>query len=139
LETLLIDVDIQISDALAAAIDAMPPLKAVNGVVPLTFLVTEWGKPHSKKGLGNDFAGWVKAAGLPDQCRLHGLKKGGMRRGAEARLSTHELMAKSGHVTLAEVQRYTDAANKKMLADSGAEKEREARAKTPKLITKQPR
>jgi len=22
-------------------------------MLPLTFLVTEWGKPHSKKGLGN--------------------------------------------------------------------------------------
>jgi len=54
-----------------------------------------------------------------------------MRRGAEAKLTTHELMAMSGHKSLAEVQRYTEAANKKLLADSGAEKEREAR---PKLI-----
>jgi hypothetical protein len=58
-----------------------------------------------------------------------------MRRGAEADLTTHELMGRSGHKSLAEVQRYTDAANKRTLADSGAEKLRAAAAKGPKLIT----
>jgi hypothetical protein len=42
-----------------------------------------------------------------------------MRRRAEAGNTTHELMAFSGHRTLSEVQRYTDDANKKRLADSG--------------------
>ncbi|UPK05216.1 site-specific integrase [Bradyrhizobium sp. 170] len=105
-------------------------------VIPLTFLHnTIDGSMRSKKVLGNDFAGWVKAAGLPDKCRIHSLKKGGMRRGAEARLTTRELMAKSGHKSYAEVQRYTDAADQLLLADSGAKKEREAREKRPKLIT----
>ncbi|MGY2982664.1 tyrosine-type recombinase/integrase [Bradyrhizobium sp. USDA 4508] len=130
------DVDIPMSDELAAAIDAMPIPTAIDGVVPLTYLHTERGKMRSKKALGNDFAGWVKAAGLPDECRMHGLKKGGMRRGAEAGLTTHELMGRSGHKSLAEVQRYTDAANKRKLADSGAEKLKAAAAKGPKLITK---
>jgi integrase len=131
------DVDIPMSDALAEAIDAMPRLTSINGVVPLTFLHTERGKTRSKKALGNDFAGWVKMAGLPDQCRLHGLKKGGMRRGAEAGLTTHELMGQSGHKSLAEVERYTKAADQKKLADSGAAKLRAAAAKGPKLITDQ--
>jgi integrase len=131
------DVDIPMSDALAAAIDAMPPPTPVNGIVPLTFLHTERGKMRSKKALGNDFAGWVKLAGLPDRCRMHGLKKGGMRQRAEARNTTHELMAASGHKSLSEVQRYTEAANKKKLADSGAAKMAEIAAKGPKLITDQ--
>ena len=131
------DVDIPISDVLAAAIDAMPKPHPVNGVLPLTFLFTAYGKPRSKKALGNDFAGWAKQAGLPDECRLHGLKKGGMRRRAEARNTTHELMAFSGHKTLAEVQRYTEAANTKRLADSGAAKMREAQAAAPKRVTDQ--
>lgn len=131
------DVDIPMSDALAAAIDAMPLPTPINGIVPLTFLHTERGKMRSKKALGNDFAGWVKLAGLPDQCRLHGLKKGGMRRGAEAGLTSHELMGQSGHKSLAEVERYTKAANKRKLADSGAAKLRAAAAKGPKLITDQ--
>jgi hypothetical protein len=57
-------------------------------------------------------------AGLPAHCRLHGLKKSGMRRGAEKGTTAHELMAFSGHKTLTEVQRYTNAADRKRLAES---------------------
>ena len=95
----------------------------------LTYIVTAYGKPRSKYGLGNDFAEWARAAGLADHCRLHGLKKGGMRRRAEAGNTAHELMAFSGHKTLAEVQRYTEEANYKRLADSGAAKMRAAQNK----------
>ena len=131
------DVEIPMSDMLAAAIDAMPKPQAYKGVLPLTFVYTEYGKPHSKKGLGNDFARWVKEAGLPDRCRLHGLKKGGMRQRAEAGNTTHELMATSGHKTLAEVERYTKEADKKRLAKSGAAKMRAAQAHRPALLTDQ--
>jgi hypothetical protein len=51
------DVDIPMSDTLAAAIDAMPLPAPINGIVPLTFLHTERGKMRSKKALGNDFGG----------------------------------------------------------------------------------
>ena len=105
------DVDIPMSAELQAACDAMPKAH-------LTFIVTTAGKPRSKYGLGNDFAKWATQAGLPARCRLHGLKKGGMRRAAEAGATAHELMAGSGHKTLSEVQRYTDAANRMKLADS---------------------
>src|SRR4051812_23511569 len=70
------DVSIPISLELQAACDAMPKEH-------LTYIVTAHGKPRSKYGLGNDFAKWVTEAGLPKRCRLHGLKKGGMRRLAE--------------------------------------------------------
>ena len=103
--------------ALQAACDAMPKAH-------LTYIVTAYGQPRSKYGLGNDFAKWATEAGLPARCRLHGLKKGGMRRLAEAQLTTHELMAISGHRTLSEVQRYTDQADRKRLADSGMAKVR---------------
>jgi hypothetical protein len=59
---------------------------------------------------------------LPARCRLHGLKKGGMRRAADAGMSTHELKAISGHKTLPEVQRYTKGADQKRLAESGMAK-----------------
>src|SRR5262249_262218 len=71
------DVDIPISPELQAACDAMPKSH-------LTYIVTVYGKPRSKYGLGNDFAKWATAAGLPARCRLHGLKKSAMRRLAEA-------------------------------------------------------
>ena len=112
------DVDIPISPELEAACDAMPKAH-------LTYIVTAYGKPRSKYGLGNDFAKWATEAGLPALCRLHGLKKGGMRRRAEAGNTPHELMAFSGHRTISQVQHYTEAADKRRLADSGAAKMRE--------------
>ena len=109
------DVDMLMSPQLQAACDAMPKAH-------LTYIVSAYGKPRSKYGLGNDFAKWVTEAGLPARCRMHGLKKGGMRRLAEAGGTAHELMAISGHKTLTEVQRYTKDADRKKLADSGMAK-----------------
>ena len=48
-----------------------------------------------------------------------GLRRQGCGVRAEAGNTAHELMAFSGHKTLTEVQRYTEAADKKRLADSG--------------------
>jgi integrase len=109
------DVDIPMTPELQAACDAMPKAH-------LTYIVTAYGKPRSKYGLGNDFAKWATEAGLPKRCRLHGLKKGGMRRLAEAGNTSHELMAISGHKTLTEVERYTKDADRKRLATSGMAK-----------------
>jgi len=109
------DVEIPLTPELQAACDAMPKGH-------LTYIVTAYGKPRSVAGLGNDFAKWATKAGLPARCRLHGLKKGGMRRLAEAELTTHELMGISGHKTLSEVQRYTYEAEKKKLARTGIAK-----------------
>jgi integrase len=111
------DVEIEIAPELQAAIDAMPKDN-------MTFIITTGGKPRSRFGLGNDFAGWAKEAGLPDRCRLHGLKKAGMRRAAEDGATAHELMAHSGHRTLSEVQRYTTAVNNRKLAVSLSAKRR---------------
>jgi integrase len=109
------DVEIPMSAELLAACEAMPKSH-------LTYIVTAYGKPRSKFGLGNDFAQWATEAGLPSRCRLHGLKKAGMTRRANAGYTAHELMAFSGHKTLSEVQRYTNAADKKRLAASGMAK-----------------
>ncbi len=113
------DVRIPISPELQAACDAMPKEH-------LTYIVTAHGKPRSKYGLGNDFAKWATEAGLPARCRLHGLKKSGMRRLAEDGATTHELMAMSGHLTLSEVQRYTADADRERLADQLMAKRRRA-------------
>ena len=111
------DVDIPVTPDLMAAIDSMPRAH-------LTFIVTAYGKPRSKFGLGTDFAKWATDAGLPAHCRLHGLKKAGMTRLANDGATTHELMAVSGHKTLAEVERYTQEANDKLLATSAMAKRR---------------
>ena len=57
------DVEIPMSDMLAAAIDAMPKPQAYKGVLPLTFVYTEYGKPHSKKGLRQRFCAVGKGSG----------------------------------------------------------------------------
>ena len=116
------DVNFPISRELQAACDAMPKSH-------LTYIVTAHGKPRSKNGLGNDFAKWVTEAGLPARCRLHGLKKGGMRRLAEDGATTHELMAVSGHLSLSEVQRYTADADRERLADQVMAKKRQSETK----------
>jgi integrase len=102
------DVDVPVSPELMAAIDAMPKKH-------LTFIVSATGKSRSKFGIAADFVKWARAAGLPDHCRMHGLKKAGMARHANAGDSTHKLMALSGHKTLSMVQLYTRAFDKKKL------------------------
>jgi hypothetical protein len=59
----------------------------------LTFLHTQKGTPRWAKALGGDFRSWCDAAGLPKHCSLHGLRKGGARRLAEAGASAREIMA----------------------------------------------
>jgi integrase len=122
------DVNILVSPELQAACDAMPKAH-------LTFITTKDGKPRSKVGLGNDFAKWVTAAGLPKHCRLHGLKKGGMSRLAVDGATTHELMAVSGHRTLSEVQRYTDAVDRERLAGTAMAKKRTPGAREQNEVT----
>jgi len=107
---------IPLTDELRAAIDAMGPAKH------LTYLHTQAGAARSAKALGGDFRQWCDAAGLPKCCALHGLRKGGARRLAEAGASGKEIMSITGHKTLAEVQRYVDAADKAKLAEQAIAK-----------------
>lgn len=119
------DVVIPITPELRAAIDACP-------TTHLTYLYTRGGAPRSAKALGGDFRRWCDLAGLPKFCSLHGLRKGGARRLAEASATPHEIMAVTGHKTLSEVERYTREVDHKKLARSamkkklGAEHERQS-------------
>jgi Phage integrase family len=112
------EVNLLLSDELRAAIEAMP--KANH----LLFVAKVDGSPMTPNWLSKCFAEWAIEAGLPARCRMHGLKKGGMRRDAEDGFTAHELMAKSGHKTLSEVQRYTEAVDNQRLVDSGHAKRR---------------
>ena len=81
------------------------------------FLATAYGKSRSPDGLGNLMREWCDLAGLAE-CSAHGLRKACARRLAEAGATAHEIMAVTGHKTLAEVQRYTETAMREGLADS---------------------
>ena len=112
------DVNLLLSDELRAAIEAMPKTNH------LLFVAKVDGGPMTPNWLSKCFAEWAIEAGLHARCRMHGLKKGGMRRDAEDGFTAHELMAKSGHKTLSEVQRYTKAVDNQRLVDSGHAKRR---------------
>lgn len=64
----------------------------------------------------------VKAAGLPERCVPHGLRKAAMRRLAEHGASSKELQSMSGHRTLKEVERYTAKADQAMLSKAAMAK-----------------
>jgi hypothetical protein len=118
-----VDVSFPVSAELQAAIDAMPNTNQS------TFLHTLAGEPRSAKSLGGDFREWCDKAGLPEHCSMHGLRKGCLRILAEAGCNILELQSRSGHLTLSELQKYIDKADKRFAADRAAEKVIEHKAK----------
>lgn len=86
-----------------------------------TFLQTRSGVARSPNGLGNMMRAACDTAGL-SQCSSHGLRKACARRLAEAGATPNEISAVTGHATLAEVERYTRAADRSGMADAGFEK-----------------
>jgi hypothetical protein len=89
-----VKVETPIPETLLAAIEACP-----SAPESLTFLTNEWGQPFSKKGFNDWFRKQVAAAGLPDTCVPHGLRKAGCRIMAESDCTAHEIMSVSGHST----------------------------------------
>jgi len=102
---------------LAAAINALPSTNE------LTFLLTAHGRPFaSAAAFGNRFADRCRQAGLkPVVCddgkvrdyRFHGLRKAACAQLAEAGATAPEIMTISGHVILAEAQKYVTAVEQK--------------------------
>jgi len=104
----------------ALEIPVHPELSAVLAASPkghLTFLTTVAGAAFTASGFGGLFRRWCNEAGL-SHCSAHGLRKAQARRLAEAGCSAHEIAAITGHKTLAEVQRYADAASQSRMARS---------------------
>lgn len=94
---------------LVAAIRAMPAIGFE------TYLVTEFGKPFSKDGIGNKMRDWCDEAGLP-HCSAHGLRKAGARRAGDLGASNLMLKAAGGWSQDQEVATYTAAADQARLA-----------------------
>jgi integrase len=85
----------------------------------MIFLLSEHGKPYSRKGFGNKFRQWCDEAGLSN-CSAHGLRKAAARRFAEAGCTNQQIKAWTGHTTDTEVARYTKAADQQALSDAAA-------------------
>jgi hypothetical protein len=61
-------------------------------------------------------------AGLPDDCKPHGLRKSMLVRMSHNGATTKEMQAVSGHLTTKEIERYTDDANRQVLAFAAVSK-----------------
>jgi integrase len=96
-----------------------PKLREIIEATPTvgvkTFLVTHFGKPYTAPGFGNWFRELCDAAGCQG-VSAHGLRKATARRLAEIGCSANQIAAITGHATLKEVQRYTQAADRKRMA-----------------------
>jgi enterobacteria phage integrase len=108
-------VSVKIHPALAETL-ATHPRKGVM------IVLTQYGRPFTQAGFGGWMADAIKAAELPDRCVPHGLRKAAARRLAEAGCTTHEIASITGHKSLKEVERYTQAANRAGMADAGMDK-----------------
>jgi len=108
-----------------------PELAAVIAATPsghLTFLTTRFGRPFEGTGFSHWFRGACDQAGLP-HCSPHGLRKAAARRLAEAGCTAHEIGAITGHASLAELVRYTRAADQRRLAEAAMAKTRKSSGK----------
>ena len=86
-----------------------------------TFLQTRYGAARTPDGLARRMREWCDSAGLP-QCTSHGLRKAITRRLAEAGATGPQIIAVTGHRTIAEAQPYLDAADRKVNAAEGMAK-----------------
>lgn len=84
----------------------------------MTLLGDQAGRPVSRPALTDLMKRAAAAAGLPPHCLPHGLRKAAMRRLAEAGGTVKELQSVSGHGTLKEVERYTRAADQRLLSQA---------------------
>jgi len=114
-----------------------PELQMILDATPsehLTFIVNAWGKPFTPGAFSNWFREQCDAAKLPKTLSAHGLRKAACRRLAEAGCTTHEIMAISGHKSLAEVERYTREAERARLANRAMATVIKARPKVSKKM-----
>ncbi len=79
----------------------------------VTIINTEYSKPFTVDGFSQFMRDAITDAGLPLDCKPHGLRKTLGRRMADAGCSAHEIMAALGHTTLAEAERYTREADRR--------------------------
>jgi enterobacteria phage integrase len=90
---------------------------AVYDTRHVILIATAYGKPFTVDG----FSGWMRdaisQAGLPLDCKPHGLRKAAGRLLAESGATAKMIMAILGHTTLAEAERYSEEAGQAGLAE----------------------
>jgi enterobacteria phage integrase len=84
-------------------------------------LPTIRGKPIPPDQLSRQLGRYIEAAGLEERCVAHGLRKAAARTLAEVGCSAKVIASITGHSSLEEVKRHTEAADQKRLARQGIE------------------
>jgi integrase len=101
-----VPVYVVLTDRLKEALDAIPRKH-------VCVITTEFGKPYTVDGFSRFMRDAISAAGLPQDCQPHGLRKTLGRMLADKGCTAHEIMAALGHTTLTEAERYTREADRK--------------------------
>jgi len=91
----------------------------------LTLIGDANGRPLKRAALSHLMRTAIREAGLPPRCVSHGLRKAMMRRLAESDATAKQIGGISGHKTMKEIERYTNAADQKKLARAGMDKLRD--------------
>jgi integrase len=102
--------------------DLAGTLAAQPGPRQRFILTNRHGAPYSAASFHNLLKKAAADAGLPKHCVPHGLRKAAARRLAEAGCSTKQIQAITGHDSLSEVARYTEAAEQEILATAAVER-----------------
>jgi enterobacteria phage integrase len=79
----------------------------------MTIINTEFGKPFTIDGFSGFMRDAISKAGLPLDCKPHGLRKTLGRLLADAGVSAHDIMATLGHTTLTQAENYTREADRR--------------------------
>lgn len=83
----------------------------------VSILTTAYGRSFTVDGFSQWMRDAISKAGLPIDCKPHGLRKATGRRLAQAGATTKMIMSILGHTTLAEAERYTEEADQVRLAE----------------------
>jgi integrase len=101
-----------------ATVPITPELRAVIERTPdiaPALILSAHGKPFKPESLGNKFGEAARKAGMV--ARIHGLRKACCVYWAEKGMSTHQIAAIAGHLSLSEVERYTRAADRRRMVE----------------------
>lgn len=101
---------------ITARVPLTPELRAVierTADIAPAFILSRRGKAYKAESLGNLFGDAAREAGM--NARLHGLRKAFCIYWAEKGVSTHQIAAMAGHMSLSEVERYTRAADRERM------------------------
>lgn len=127
----IIDGAIRVKQQKTGAVVVLPIFPALMTAIKagpadgLNLIGDQHGRPIKRPTLTKLITKAARDAGLQPRCVPHGLRKALLMRLAEDGATSKQIAAISGHRSLKEIERYTDAADQKTLARSAMDKLRD--------------